>query len=349
MRMMFVYWKVENAGSAQTIYNFASTARKFGHEVVLYAPEGAVSRFQCSLDIESADVAIFVLEWNIYLHNNEPLDLEGPIARMPRNRRIVIDNDGMYDDVIEIGGDCNHLDKAASRNRVDLYDSIADKICQPTLHPRPRNVRSFLFHGYNPAWEVPLDFRAKEFGMCYVGSNWFRWKALKRVLQAIEPIRDRVGRVGLVGHDWGQIPWWIEQPLRERAYMTDPEYLRSLDIEIMPAVPIEHVIGSMSKAVFNPVLARPLFNHLRLTHPRLFETLAANTIPLFNLGRDHVVEIYGEPAGELVFGENASEQILDVLGRPDYYAEIVREIREHLAVNHSFERRFQELIDIIDE
>jgi hypothetical protein len=349
MRLMFIYWKVENAGSAQTIYNYAETAVKFGHEVVLYAPENALSRFRCSLDIESADVAVFVLEWNIYLHNNEPLDLEGPITRMPRDRRIVIDNDGMYDDVVEIGGDYNHLDSLASRSRIDLYDSIADRIYQPTFYPRPLNARSFLFHGYNPGWEVPLDFRAKEFGMCYVGSNWFRWKALKRVLEALEPIRDQVGRIGLIGHDWDRIPYWIEQPLRERAYFTDLEYLRSLDIEIMPAVPIEQVIGSMSKAVFNPVLARPLFDHLRLIHPRLFETLAANTIPLFNLGRDHVMEVYGEPAGELVLGENASELILDVLCRPYYYADIVREIRRHLAGNHSFERRFQELIDIINE
>jgi hypothetical protein len=77
MRLMFVYWKLENAGSAQTIFNFAEAAKRLGHEVVLYAPEDPTSRFQCSLDLESADGVIFVLEWNIYIHQSHKLDFGG--------------------------------------------------------------------------------------------------------------------------------------------------------------------------------------------------------------------------------------------------------------------------------
>jgi hypothetical protein len=349
MRLMFVYWKLEDAGSAQTIYNYAKAAKKLGHEVMLFAPEDPQSRFHCSLAIESADAVIFVLEWNIYLHNNLPLDLEQPVRRTERKRRIIIDNDGMYNGVIRVGGDYNHPDAAASQRRIELYDSISDRIYQPTLHPRRPNVRSFLFHGYDLAWEVPLDFGGKEYGMYYVGSNWFRWRAIRRVLQAIEPIRARVGRIGVAGHNWEEAPPGAESPLREDAYYTEPVYLKKLAVELMPPVPIHQVINTMSKAIFNPVLVRPIFNHLRLVNPRLFETLAANTIPLFNLDKEYVQEIYGERALELVLGSDASEQILDVLRRPEYYAHIVRSIRQHLAKQHSYAARLKELIEIVEE
>jgi hypothetical protein len=363
MRLMFVYWQPENAGSAQDILRYSEVAKKLGHEVVLYAPEEAGTRYHCSLDIESADAVIFVFEWNLYLHpggdkkKGRPpktglmgighLNVVKLLSRVPRERRVVIDCDGMYNDAIHVGGDYNHPDAAASRRRIELCDGLADKIYQPTLHPLRGNVRPFLFHAYDPAWELPLDFRAKEYGMAYVGSNWFRWRAMQRVLRTIEPIRDHVGRIVVVGHDWAAMPWWVESPLREQAYYTDPAYLEKFGVEVLPPVPVDQVIPTMSKGVFNPVLIRPVFDHLRLVTCRTFETPAANTIPLFAQDADYVTEIYGERALELVLGEGASDRILDVLRRPDYYAEIVREVRRHLAERHSYAVRLQELVRIV--
>jgi hypothetical protein len=364
MRLMFVYWRPENAGSARTIHSYTEAARKLGHEVVLYAPRDENSQFEYSLHTEAADAVIFVLEWNLYLHPGGSkkdrrrmrtglmgvghLNVVKLISQVPKKKCLIIDNDGMYNDMIQVGGDYNHLDADASRRRMELCDSLATKIYQPTLHPLLPNVRPFLFHGYDSGWEVPLDFHAKEYGMVYVGSNWFRWRALHRVLQATEPIREGVGRIGLVGHDWGAMPYWVPCDLRERAYYTDPEYLMRLNVEIMPPVPVDQVIPMMSKGIFNPVLVRPLFNHLSLVNPRLFETPAANTIPLFLLDKEYVQEIYGERATELVLGDNASEQIEDVLHRPEHYAPIVQDIRRHLAANHSYAVRLKELISMLE-
>jgi glycosyltransferase involved in cell wall biosynthesis len=349
MRLMFVYWQLDDAGSAQTIYNFAQAANKLGHEIVLYAPENPDSRFECSLDVDAADAVVFLLEWNIYLHQNRPFPLEEPVSRTPRSKRIIIDDDGMYNDHVRVGGDYNHPTEADSRTRCELYDSISDHILQPTLHPLRENVRTFLFHGYSPAWEQPLDFSRKEFGLVYVGSNWFRWRALKRVLEAVEAVRDAVGHIVIAGHGWEEMPWWVEQPLRDDAYFTDPEYLRGLGIELRSPVPIDDVIWTMSLGVVNPVLVRPTFNYFRLVNPRLFETAAAGTIPLFDLDAEYVAEIYGPDAVELVLGENGSEQIVDILARPSYYAEIVRELRRHLAEHHSFTTRVQQLVEICEE
>jgi hypothetical protein len=54
-------------------------------------------------------------------------------------------------------------------------------------------------------------------------------------------------------------------------------------------------------------------------------------------------------AVELVLGEGGSEQIMDILKRPSYYVEIVREMRRHLSDQHSFDVRAEELVRICDE
>ena len=92
----------------------------------------------------------------------------------------------------------------------------------------------------------------------------------------------------------------------------------------MPPIPYPQVPATMSKGVFNPVMYRPLFECLGMVTCRTFETPAAGTIPLFLLDRDYVREIYGERALELVLDdESAHEKILDVLERPEHYADIV--------------------------
>lgn len=349
MRLMFVYHLGDETGSAQDMIGYTQGARALGHEVVVYGPSDAGYLYSCSPDVDSAEAIIFVLEWNLHLHHGSRFNLVRLLSRFPRERRVVIDCDGMYDDVVRVAGDSNHPDATASQLRCELYESLSEKLYQPTLHPLRRNVRPFLFHAYNPNWEAPLEFHHKEYGMFYVGNNWFRWQALQRVLQAIEPIRELVGRIGLVGYGWDPPAYWVEPQLREVACFTDPVYLRRLRVEVMPPVPVTQVVSTMSKAVFNPVLVRPLFNQRRLVTCRTFETPAANTIPLFDLDDEYVREIYGDPALELMLRREASEQIADVLHRPEHYARVVQAIRRHLAEKHSYAARLRELVDIVNE
>src|SRR5262249_61900751 len=134
----------------------------------------------------------------------------------------------------------------------------------------------------------------------------------------------------------------------EEIYYTDLEFLRKLGVEIVPPVPVEQVIGWMSRATFSPVIYRPLFSHLRLVTCRTFETPAAGTLPLFGLDAEYVREIYGERAIELILpAERPEEKVRDMLSRPDYYAGIVRGIRRRLAERHSYEARLRELLRIV--
>src|SRR5262249_35469592 len=160
---------------------------------------------------------------------------------------------------------------AAARRWVGLCDSLSDKVCQPTYHPLRPNVRTFFFYAYNPAWEVPLDPGPREYGMVYVGHGKFRWRPMLRVLRAVAPVQAYLGRLGLVGHGLDRVPVWAVPYGMEDAYYTDPEYLRRLDVEVLPAVPFGEVVGWMSKGRFNPVVSRPTFTRLRLVTPRFFE------------------------------------------------------------------------------
>jgi len=348
MRLMFIYWPFEDQGSGLVIQGYSAAAEALGHQVVVYGRENPKIPLNYSLDIESADAVIFIFEWTTDLWRADHLDLARLVGKVPRERRVILDGDGNYNDVISVLGDYNHRDAAASRRWIDVCDSLSDKICQPTLHPLRENVRTFLFYAYNPAWEVPLDFSDKDYDMIYLGNSKFRWRPMQRVLQALEPIREQVGRIALVGHGWDSLPPWAAYMRMEDAYYTDVPYLRKLDIEVLPPVPFNQVIGWMSKAIFNPVLSRPTFRHLRLVTPRFFETPAANTIPLFGLEEAYVQEIYGECALELVLmGDHAQEKILDVVRWPEHYADIVMGIRQQLAEKHSHVARLRELIEIV--
>ncbi len=349
MKMMFVYWAFENQGSGIVIQGYTEAAKSLGHEVAVYGRRNSKIPLNYSLDLRSADAVIFIFEWTTMIQYGDQLDLLRLVGKVPRQRRIILDGDGNYNHVISVRDDHNHRDAAAARRWVDMCDSLSDKICQPTFHPLRSNVRPFLFYAYSPEWEVPLDFSAKEYGMVYVGQSKFRWQPMKRVLQVIEPIRQVIGRIGLVGHGWDALPWWAVPMQVEDSYFTDQTYLRKFDVSFIPPVPFEQVIRWMSKAVINPVLLRPTFSEMRLVTPRVFETPAANTIPLLTLDRAYVKEIYGEPALELVLRDDNSpeEQVLDMIRRPERYAQNVKALRRHLAVKHSYRARVQELIEIV--
>jgi len=350
MKIVFVYWGYENAGSMLDLRGYARAARAMGHEVTIYGPPNVGFALDYSLDLSGADAVVFVFEWTTQLQFGDRVDWVRLIESVPRNRRVVIDCDGAYNDRIDFRGDYNHKSDELSRKWIDICDSLSDKICQPTFRPKRKSVKPFLFHIYDPTWETPLDFANKEFSMVYVGHTKFRWQGMSQVLKAIEPVREKVGRVALFGEGWDQPLEWTEWNEIKADYYVDREYLRAHRFETPGAVPFPQVTATMNKGVFNPVIYRPLFEHLDFVTCRTFETPAAGTIPLFLLDPRYVAEIYGEQALALMLGEgDRSAKLLDVLGNPGRYADIVAGIRAEFARKHSPEARLQRLIEIIEE
>ena len=349
MRLLFVHHVVEERGSAQDMYHYALAARDLGHEVVLFGARPEKSAYDWTRRVERADAVVFIFEWTTGLQHGDFMDLARLIATVPREQRVVLDCDGRYNEAISVDGDENHPDAESSRRWLEICDALSDTICQPTLHPRRPNVRPFLFHAYHTDWEVPLEPAGKEYGMCYVGNNWFRWKSVRRVLTAIEPIRVEVGRIALVGHGWNTPAPWANPSITPEAYEFDADYLEHLRVEVLPPVPFDEVVPQMGRGVFSPVVYRPLFDQLRLVTCRTFETVAAGTIPLFAQDAAFVEEIYGPAAVELALPpEGAEEKIRDVLRRPVHYVDAVMEIRRRLAEHHSYHARLAELLEIVE-
>lgn len=350
MRLAFVYWGYENAGSMLDLRGYARVAREMGHEMVVYGPPNPAFALDNSKHLADVDALVFVFEWTTALQFGDRLDWARLLEAVPRRRRVVIDCDGAYNEPMEFGGDYNHRTAEASRQWIAVCDGISDKIFQPTLRPRRPNVRPFLFHIYDPTWEAPLTFAGKEFSMVYVGHTKFRWRGMSKVLRAIERVRDRVGRVALVGEGWARPEDWMEHEENKPRFYVDRDYLKKVGAEAFPAVPYPLVAETINKGVFNPVVYRPLFEHLGLVTCRTFETPAAGTIPLFLLESDYVVEIFGEAATQLMLDEErAHEKIVDVLERPEHYAGIVMAIREDFRRKHSPQARLRELVGLIEE
>jgi glycosyltransferase involved in cell wall biosynthesis len=351
MKLVFVYYAYENQGSSLDLKGYARAAREMGHETIVYGRPLPNIPLDYSIDLRDADAVIFVFEWTTDLLYGDRLDWLRLISSVPRRRRVVIDCDGRYNDLISVDGDFNHRAEAESTTYVDFCDAVADKIYQPTPRPLRPNVGTFLFHIYDPTWEAPLDFSSKDFSIVYVGHSKFRWHGMSQMLRAVAPVRNQVGRIGLFGYGWDKQPDWAEPLRMEDAYQVDYAYTKELRVEAMAPVPFAQVISTMSRGSINPVVYRPLFEHLGFVTCRTFENVAAGTIPLFLLNADYVRSIFGDAAADnlVLAGERQQDKVVDVLRRPQHYALIVEGIRSEFRQRHTPEARLRQLIEIVQE
>ncbi len=350
MKIVFVYYAYENQGSSLDLQGYARAATAMGHEAIVYGVPNAKIPLNYSIALAGADAVVFVFEWTTDLLYGDRLDWLRLVAAVPRSRRVVIDCDGRYNDPISVHGDFNHRTEAESIAYMDFCDAVADKICQPSPTPLRPNVATFLFHIYDPAWEAPLDFSAKDFSIVYVGHSKFRWHGMSQVLRAVEPVRSQVGRIGLFGYGWDKQPDWAQAMNMEDVYQVDYDYMKELRVEAMAPVPTAEVISTMSLGAINPVVYRPLFEHLNFVTCRTFENVAASTIPLFLLNAGYVRSLFGNEAADalVLAGDRQEDKIADVLRRPERYARIVEGILQEFCRHHTPEARLRQLIEIID-
>ena len=347
---MFVYYLHPDAGSVQNLVAYVKAGRKLGHEVMVYGiPDPRIS-LPLTLDVSRVDGLVFIFEWTQQLKRGDQLDLARMLAAVPRQRRVVIDCDGQYNQLIKLAADQNHPDEVSAQRWRTVAQSITDKIFQTPVSPKCPEVRSFNFHAYDPSWERPLQRAHRPFDLVYVGHSKYRWRPMLRVLKAIEPIRHRIGRIAVVGHGWNEPPSWAAEMGIESSYEVDPEILRRLEVEVYDPVPYPQVLDWMSNANINPVLTRPLFMHLGLSTPRLFETFSSGSLPLLVLDRDFIRHLYGEVAFSLTLpNERPQDLLVDMLSRPERYRKVVRQLREHLRRYHTHVHRLTELVEIVRE
>jgi hypothetical protein len=352
MNILFVMKHRSNAGSTHAVANYMRLASAFGHSASIFgSPIWYIPALKFSQDIEDFDRVVYLFETELY--RIDPLHQAIMLEHFPRSHRLIIDTDGLYNDVIRLDGyDFNHRDQADQQAWIAYMDALGDRLVQ-TLTGRPRfpKARALAFFGYDAAHQIDAAASPpKQWDVLHVGHNWWRWREVEsELLPALALIRDRIGRIGFAGLWWDNPPEEGPAAGPPQAFYSDPYALKRLGIETPPAVNFTDVIRTMSTARINILTQRPLLRHLRHLTLKYFEIFCADTIPLLMLDDDHAEEVYGPAARELTLPGRAAQKIADALENENRYRAIVAEVRTHLRAHHSYETRARELFAMLDE
>lgn len=363
MKLLLVSKLDRAARAVRAVTKYVELGISLGHEVAVFGePNPDLPSIPYSLDVKAFDFALFVIyeTWDFPDLPHLAHLLDG----VPKSRRVIIDCTGRYNETIRVEHDFNHLERLDGHQGwewVEGLQAVSDKILQPTLSPLSKDVRPFLFFGYDPsavnrsysssreaaqAWSG-TNGEAKRYGLAYVGNNWQRWSQVKSLLEAIEPIRTRLGPVALRGWAWDQRPdWAVEHGFA--GLDLDPALLKRLEVDIGESIGFHEVVDFQGQARFCPVIHRPLFKRLGLVTNRTFETFTSDTIPLLMLSEEFIESIYGKSALPLAAGSDVAKHIESVMSRPEFYWDAVLSTRSYLAERHSYERRFEELLTIME-
>jgi hypothetical protein len=346
MNILFVMKHRGNAGSTHAVANYMRLAPKYGHSVAIFGtPIWYIPELKFSMEIAEFDRVIYLFETELF--QIKPLHQAIMLARFPRQDRLIIDTDGMYNELVTVDGyDSNHSTETDRAQWIAYMDALGDTVVQTlTTKPSHPKVSALSFFGYDPALQVdPASAPPKVYDVLHVGHNWWRWKEVAReLLPAFDKIRDQVGDIGFLGLWWDAPP--AEGPAAgpAEAFHSDPYAFKRLRIKTPGAVMYNDVIKTMSTARINILTQRPLLRHLKHLTLKYFEVFCADTIPLLMLDEDHAELIYGPSGRELTLPGRAAEKILDALRNPDRYRSIVEDVRSHLVAHHSYDERAREL------
>jgi hypothetical protein len=345
MNILFMIDKRANAGSIQAVACYVRAGDELNHKIALYGrPDPKYPGIRWSTELATFDRVVLIVEERIDWLSGPPL--LRLLSEVPRERRAVLDSDGMYNPVLSVEMyDRNHTDEHGRACWIGRCKALADKILQPTFEPLEAVVLPVPFYGYDPALRVVSGAHCKRFDIMHVGHNWWRWREVSGcLLPAIESIRSKLDGICFVGLWWDVVPGWVREQNLELAIDLDVEQLHRLRVEIEPAVTFTEVVPIMSQGRVNIMTQRPLFRRLKLLTAKYFEIFCADTIPLVMVDPSHAELVYGPIGRELALHSNIADRLLDAIENPTKYHERVEEVRLHLAKHHSYRNRLQALV-----
>lgn len=344
LRILFVGYFKYNSGSSHALLGYVRAARCLGYDL-------RVSRFGLVDEIIqekvpvaeqdwTPDIVVMVFESKQFL--NKP-DLANVERLTQHARTVVIDPDGKYSDTIYVGSDTNHPTAGSQAFWINIYRQFSDTILQPCLTSVTSKTKRFLYFGIDTHRPPSTETSEKKlYDLIYVGNNWYRWHDFVWLFEHLEPIRSKLGRIAVFGKHWFGDP----KPGLEEYTYSDPEFLRAHDVESYQSVPFGEVESVMSQGRLHPIFVRPLLNALEFATPRMFETFAANTVPILPPYFARALYLYGKQAGPLYLSENPAETVTVMLDRYPDYLDLTREIRVKLIKEHSYEVRLAELLEL---
>ncbi len=350
MRILFVIDKRMNAGSIQAVASYVSAADRTGHTVAVYgSPDSSLSEVRFSMDAHQFDFVVFILESQLSWLSG--LRVARILKAVPHERRVVLDADGLYNDVVSVEDyDRNHSGIAERNRWREACERLGSRIFQPTLTPLDPRIKPLLFYGYTPEEETRAkDPRGKVIDVVHVSHNWWRWKELEEhFFPVLDRMRERIGEICFLGLWWDGCPPWAAELGLEEAFQVDRARLKSLRITVRPPVPFTQVISAMSSGKVNIMTQRPLFQRLGIITSKYFEIMCADTIPLVLIGPQLAESVYGPAGRDLTLNGQVEQRLLAALESPEQFQGAVQRVRQHLRAHHSYQTRVQQLVTALE-
>jgi len=350
LRILFVIDKRINAGSIRAVASYASAADRMGHTIAAYgSPDSSLPKVRFSMETDQFDFVVFILESNLNWLSG--LRVARILRTVPHERRVVLDADGLYNDIVSLGDyDRNHASIAERNGWRETCERLGSRIFQPTLTPLDPRIKPLLFYGYAPEEEArPEDPRGKTVDVLHVSHNWWRWKELEELFfPAVGRMRERIGEICFLGLWWDGCPPWAAALGLTEAFRVDRARLKSLRITVRPPVPFTQVIPAMSSGKVNIMTQRPLFQRLGIVTSKYFEILCADTVPLVLINPELAQSVYGLAGRDLALNGQVEQRLLAALETPEHFRGAVQRAREHLRTHHSYRTRVQQLVAALE-
>src|SRR5260370_24456037 len=123
------------AGSNRAVASYVSAADRLGHTVAVYGrPDPSLPNVRFSIEADQFDFVLFILESKLNWLSG--LRVARILTAVPRERRAVLDADGLYNDVVSLGDyDRNHANIAERNRWRGACERLGSWIFQPALTP----------------------------------------------------------------------------------------------------------------------------------------------------------------------------------------------------------------------
>ncbi|MDP2684045.1 MAG: hypothetical protein Q8P20_03225 [bacterium] len=340
MKIAFVSNYQYNCGSSNALLGYIKAGKLLRHDI-------RASEFGYIDSIVRKSVPVAKRSWNadilVIIYESYPFlsdqDLDEIRKQVPRSKILLIDPDCKYLEPYVLENDTNHPTPESYEYWTKLYDSLSDKILQPTLDKITKEkVYKFVYFGIDT--NNNFDNIKKDFDFLYVGNNWYRWKDIFDLINSVSSIRNKLMRIALMGNYWDG----KEMKGCEKVTYSDVNFLKNNNVEIIKSAPYGKVESSMSRGLINPIFVRPILNKLKHVTPRMFETFSTDTVPVIPEYFTHATELYGDTINEFIL---SNEKILMILKDYKKYLGISRSIRNKLIAEHSYGVRLNELIKFV--
>ena len=348
LRLLFaanLHW---NAGSSHMIAEYARVAGSVGCEVGVSTQ---LSRMDSVVpahlplvdDLAWATHLVLVFEGRQFL-NDDQVEL---CARIPRERRVIIDPDAHWGPVLRDGLDVSH-GTYSQESWIELYRGLADLVLQPKIDgPLPDGAQYFSYFGmpdvHRRATHAPVPFDMA-FQIQYIGSNWWRWPQVAGLVEAALRANPRPRSLRVCGR------WWDGSPHEGHTCATASTrgWLRSRGVGVAPSVPFGQVVSEMSRSAITPILVRPTLAKCGLLTPRMLETIASGSLPLIGRDLKYLVSVYGDEAFSFTLGDDASDAIGRLLSDYARLRRAVDSIQERVHATFNYRHTLRRLVTLLN-